>query len=47
MTHLGTFTASANRPYYGQPPHSLAHALLSGVAMAAFVVAAVIWLGSL
>lgn len=52
MTHLGTFTAAAlqrqgNRPYCGQPNHSLAHALLSGVAMSAFFGAALIWLAQL
>lgn len=45
--HIGTFTAASNKPRATEPYHSLAHALASGIAMAAFLGAAVLWLGSL
>lgn len=39
-----TLTGINNRPHCGQPPHSLAHALLSGGVIAAFVVVGAVWL---
>lgn len=48
-THLGTFRGVNNRPRarHREPIHNLAHTLISGVVMAAFVVAMTVWLGGL
>lgn len=52
MTHLGTFDGvNAHRAVAyrnaRQPQRSLAHAVISGAVMAAFLLAATVWLGSL
>lgn len=44
--HLGTYRATAYRRAT-QPTYSLTHALISGVTMAGFMAAALVWVASL